>query len=216
MKLSRRFNEILPHSPRWTHTLTGRLGNAALAAQFSAHFSNELFKPPSPAPEDALRLQLSGALDMLSQDLSPRQKEKARQFATTKAHQLIIEILPPDPAFITDNEPLRDPSLAEVYLLAQTADTTKDRITFEALGYILHAAPPAFSDELVQAYDKAVTSEEPIMHVLAQILEHVDTARDRPKDVAELELVLALREATPPEWTNTAWEERVRKFEETT
>lgn len=106
------------------------------------------------------------------------------------------------------------PTLRDVYLLAQTYDLTGNATILAALTYILNTAPPALTDELKKAHQKAIANGTPIMQEYTHILDQADTARELPRNADEVSFPQAMQAKTPPGLRNSEWDERVRQFNE--
>jgi hypothetical protein len=219
MKLSERFHETFL-SPAWPRPRVRQLGKSALPG--NAPFSSELMSvSPIVTEIDLHRLQLSDALSKLetTDGKTAEQTSAERYAAIVRTNELIAQVLPPEEArragvYIDPDTAARPILMAELYLLAMAADYTKEEGIAVALEYALRTAPLSLSEELAEAYEEATRSSEPIMTVLSRTRDRRDAKQDRPHSAGELQVVLDMRDATPPEMLNPAWEARLRRLEE--
>lgn len=100
-------------------------------------------------------------------------------------------------------------SLRDIYLLAHVCDTTHDPAIQQILTLALETAAPAFCDELVAAQQRATQQQIPLLRTYHAMAVERDNRSDRLTDVAQLELIISLRDKTPEPYRNTEWEARV-------
>jgi hypothetical protein len=101
-------------------------------------------------------------------DTTPAQEKALEVVITEDARHLAAQLVPSPIADKlslpqTNSTEFIQPSLPDAYLLASALDATADPIINDTLRYILEYEPPAFSEPLQQAYDKAAISGDPVM-----------------------------------------------------
>lgn len=171
-------------------------------------------------PDDP-RFLLADDLEKISHPhITPEQKKIILEMIASDAKGLAATILPDITSVklgITSSLPPRDtyhpPSMPEVLLLAEARDITGNQELDKAVTHILETTPPAFSEPLIVAHNKAIAENRPITDVYLEVLAEIDAKIEKPKSAEDLDFVLNMRNATPADKRNIEWDKKVEENE---